>query len=167
MLVSYSEIMKQSRAAIKNAKLDIHAKLMQSYKQVPQWWFLILLLGSAVVSLMMSFVWKDEVQLPWWGMIFAFGLAFIVTLPIGVIQATTNQVKIEVLVTRSLLSMFFNARFALLTCCFSICFSFAATRIRHHCAVPYRVCAPRKTHCESAFQDLRTDQHHSCSLFLI
>lgn len=86
-----SEIMKQSRAAIKNAKLDIHAKLMQSYKQVPQWWFLILLLGSAVVSLMMSFVWKDEVQLPWWGMLFAFGLAFIVTLPIGVIQATTNQ----------------------------------------------------------------------------
>ncbi|THG11367.1 hypothetical protein TEA_018869 [Camellia sinensis var. sinensis] len=47
--------------------------------------------GSIALSLMMSFVWKEEVQLPWWGMLFAFALAFILTLPIGVIQATTNQ----------------------------------------------------------------------------
>lgn len=85
------DIWKQSRAAIKNAKLDIHAKLMQSYKQVPEWWFLILLFGSIALSLLMSFVWKDTVQLPWWGMLFAFAMAWIVTLPIGVIQATTNQ----------------------------------------------------------------------------
>ncbi|XP_038894416.1 oligopeptide transporter 3 [Benincasa hispida] len=85
------DIWKQSRAAIKNAKLDIHAKLMQSYKQVPEWWFLILLFGSIVLSLLMSLVWKDTVQLPWWGMLFAFAMAWIVTLPIGVIQATTNQ----------------------------------------------------------------------------
>ncbi|KAL0353321.1 UNVERIFIED_CONTAM: Oligopeptide transporter 3 [Sesamum angustifolium] len=86
-----SDIWKQSKSAVKNVKLDIHAKLMKSYKQVPQWWFLILLVGSIVLSLMMSFVWKEDVQLPWWGMLFAFGLAWIVTLPIGVIQATTNQ----------------------------------------------------------------------------
>ncbi|TXG69771.1 hypothetical protein EZV62_004706 [Acer yangbiense] len=57
-----SDILKQSRSAVKNVKLDIHAKLMKSYK-----------------------------QLPWWGMLFAIFLAWIVTLPIGVIQATTNQ----------------------------------------------------------------------------
>lgn len=77
---------------MKNAKLDVHARLMKSYKQVPQWWFLSLLLGSMILSIVMSFVWKEEVQLPWWGMLFAFALAFVVTLPIGVIQATTNQV---------------------------------------------------------------------------
>lgn len=66
---------------------------MKSYKQVPQWWFLVLLVGSIVLSLVMSFVWKADVQLPWWGMLFAFALAWIVTLPIGVIQATTNQVN--------------------------------------------------------------------------
>jgi hypothetical protein len=82
---------KQSRSAMNAVKQDVHAKLMQRYKQVPQWWFLVLLLGSVVVSLLMCFVWKEEVQLPWWGMLFAFALAFIVTLPIGVIQATTNQ----------------------------------------------------------------------------
>ena len=88
-----SDIWKQSRAAVQNAKADVHTKLMRSYKQVPQWWFLVLLVGSIVLSLLMSFVWKDDVQLPWWGLLFAFALAWIVTLPIGVIQATTNQVK--------------------------------------------------------------------------
>lgn len=90
-----SDIWKQSRAAVKNAKVDIHTKLMKSYKQVPQWWFLVLLVGSIVLSLVMSFVWKEDVQLPWWGLLFAFGLAWIVTLPIGVIQATTNQVMCD------------------------------------------------------------------------
>ncbi|KAK3218773.1 hypothetical protein Dsin_012743 [Dipteronia sinensis] len=86
-----SDILKQSRSAVKNAKLDIHAKLMKSYKQVPEWWYYILLLGSTVISLLMCFVWKKDVQLPWWGMLFAIFLAWVVTLPIGVIQATTNQ----------------------------------------------------------------------------
>ncbi|KAH0716485.1 hypothetical protein KY290_006839 [Solanum tuberosum] len=86
-----SDIWKQSRSAVKNVKMDIHAKLMKSYKQVPQWWFLALLVGSIALSLLMCFVWKEDVQLPWWGLLFAFGLAFVVTLPIGVIQATTNQ----------------------------------------------------------------------------
>ncbi|GFZ03337.1 oligopeptide transporter [Actinidia rufa] len=86
-----SDIWKQSKSAMKTVKLDIHAKLMKSYKAVPQWWYLVLLVGSVALSLLMSFVWKEDVQLPWWGMLFAFALAFVVTLPIGVIQATTNQ----------------------------------------------------------------------------
>jgi hypothetical protein len=65
---------------------------MKAYKEVPDWWFYILLIGSVVLSLLMSFVWKETVQLRWWGMLFAFALAWLVTLPIGVIQATTNQV---------------------------------------------------------------------------
>ncbi|KAF6152798.1 hypothetical protein GIB67_004627 [Kingdonia uniflora] len=32
-------------------------------------------------------------QLPWWGMLFAFFIAWVVTLPIGVAQATTNQLQ--------------------------------------------------------------------------
>ncbi|CAA3014289.1 Oligopeptide transporter 3 [Olea europaea subsp. europaea] len=86
-----SDIWKQSKSAVKNVSLDVHAKLMKRYKKVLQYWFLVLLIGSIALSLMMSFVWKEDVQLPWWGMLFAFGLAWIVILPIGVIQATTNQ----------------------------------------------------------------------------
>lgn len=33
----------------------------------------------------------DEIQMPWWGLIFAF----VFTLPISIITATTNQVIIE------------------------------------------------------------------------
>ncbi|CAL9093317.1 unnamed protein product, partial [Musa acuminata var. zebrina] len=91
LLFHGSDIWRQSKSAMNSLKLDIHGKLMRRYKQVPQWWFVVLLAGSIVLSLMLSFVWKEEVQLPWWGMIFAFGLAWLVTLPIGVIQATTNQ----------------------------------------------------------------------------
>ncbi|KAG1366730.1 oligopeptide transporter 3 [Cocos nucifera] len=86
-----SDMWRRSKSAMKSIKLDVHAKLMKKYKEVPQWWFLILLAGSIVLSLLMSFVWKEQVQLPWWGLLFAFGLAWLVTLPIGVIQATTNQ----------------------------------------------------------------------------
>ncbi|EMS48793.1 Oligopeptide transporter 3 [Triticum urartu] len=95
LLFHGADMWRQSRRAIgAAAKLDVHARLMQRYKQVPQWWFLVLLAGSIAVSLLMCFVWKEQVQLPWWGMLFAFALAFVVTLPIGVIQATTNQFMI-------------------------------------------------------------------------
>ncbi|PHT29862.1 Oligopeptide transporter 3 [Capsicum baccatum] len=83
-----SDIWNQSRSVVKNVKMDIHAKLMK-------WWFLVLLVGSVALSLLMCFVWKKDLQLLWWGMLFAFGLAFIVTLPIGVIQATTNQADLK------------------------------------------------------------------------
>ncbi|CAL0307276.1 unnamed protein product [Lupinus luteus] len=86
-----SDIIKQSKSAMSNVKLDVHGRLMKVYKQVPEWWFQIILFGSMGLSLIMCFVWEREVQLPWWGMLFAFALAFVVTLPIGVIQATTNQ----------------------------------------------------------------------------
>ncbi|KAI3881494.1 hypothetical protein MKW92_001736 [Papaver armeniacum] len=85
------DILKRSKSAMKDAKLDIHARLMKNYKDVPQWWFLILLVVSMAFALLTSFVWKKDIQLPWWGMLFAFALAWIVTLPIGVIEATTNQ----------------------------------------------------------------------------
>ncbi|KAM3283584.1 hypothetical protein P3S67_027229 [Capsicum chacoense] len=67
------------------------SRMLHYFKSRSVWWFLVLLVGSIALSLLMCFVWKKDVQLPWWGMLFEFGLAFIVTLPIGVIQATTNQ----------------------------------------------------------------------------
>ncbi|XP_063942467.1 oligopeptide transporter 2 isoform X5 [Daucus carota subsp. sativus] len=46
---------------------------------------------AEALSILMSFVRKKDEQLPWWGMLLAFFLAWIVTLPAGVIQAITNQ----------------------------------------------------------------------------
>lgn len=90
-----SDIWKQSQSAVKNMKLDIHAKLMTSYNRVPMWWYLVLFVGSIPLPILMSFFWEEQIQLPWWAMLFAFGLASIVTVPVGVIQATTNQVMVN------------------------------------------------------------------------
>ncbi|GLJ41294.1 hypothetical protein SUGI_0854740 [Cryptomeria japonica] len=91
LLYNGSEILKQSRSSLNTDRPDVHARLMKVYRPVPQWWFLILLVGSMILSIMLCVLWKDDVQLPWWGMLLAAGLACILSLPIGVIQATTNQ----------------------------------------------------------------------------
>lgn len=66
---------------------------MRNYKDIPSWWFHILLMVTLGVSLALCIFLKKEVQMPWWGLVFAAGLAFMFTLPISIITATTNQVK--------------------------------------------------------------------------
>jgi hypothetical protein len=70
---------------------DIHTKLMKRYEDIPGWWFYSLTTLSMAASLILCTVLKHEVQLPWWGLLFACGMAFIFTLPISIITATTNQ----------------------------------------------------------------------------
>ncbi|KAI3850492.1 hypothetical protein MKW98_000302 [Papaver atlanticum] len=59
-------------------KEDIHTRLMKEYKDIPDWWF-YLLLGVTFI------------QMPWWALIFACAIDMIFTLPISIITATTNQ----------------------------------------------------------------------------
>ncbi|KAL3742331.1 hypothetical protein ACJRO7_017756 [Eucalyptus globulus] len=84
------DIIRRSKATVKDVKLDIHTKLMRRYKQAPQLWFHIVSVASIALAVMMCFVWKDIVQLPWWLMILAFLMSWLAVLPIGIIQATTN-----------------------------------------------------------------------------
>lgn len=65
---------------------------MRKYKDIPQWWFYVLLVITVGISLVMCIKLNDQVQMPWWALIFACALAYIFTLPIAVITATTNQV---------------------------------------------------------------------------
>ncbi|XP_043709483.1 oligopeptide transporter 4-like isoform X2 [Telopea speciosissima] len=84
------EIYQRYRAS--NAgKMDIHTRLMRKYEDIPQWWFYVLLIVTMVVSLVLCTVLVDQVQMPWWGLLFASGFAIIFTLPISIITATTNQ----------------------------------------------------------------------------
>ena len=86
-----SEIYERFRASYKG-KEDIHTKLMRSYKDIPSWWFYFLLVVTLAVSLVLCTVLNDQIQMPWWGLIFASAIAYIFTLPISIITATTNQV---------------------------------------------------------------------------
>ncbi|WJX26405.1 oligopeptide transporter 4, variant 2 [Trifolium repens] len=84
------EIMDRYRASSKG-KEDIHTKLMKRYKDIPSWWFYALLVVTLAVSLALCIFLNDQIQMPWWGLLFAAALAFVFTLPISIITATTNQ----------------------------------------------------------------------------
>ncbi|XP_021283885.1 oligopeptide transporter 2-like isoform X3 [Herrania umbratica] len=84
------EIYAQLQASFKG-KEDIHTKLMKKYKNIPNWWFHLMLVLTLLLSLVMCIFLKHEIQMPWWGLIFAAGLALAFTLPISIITATTNQ----------------------------------------------------------------------------
>lgn len=80
-----------SKSAFKEKKIDIHTKLMRKYNQVPEWWFLCILLVNIAATVFICEYYNEQLQLPWWGVLLACGLAFFFTLPVGVINATTNQ----------------------------------------------------------------------------
>ena len=85
---------KEEKAKKDNKHRDIHTRLMkQNYDEVPQWWFHITLVLTFALSIVAIEGFHKGLQLPWWGLIMACGIAFFFTLPIGIIQATTNMVQ--------------------------------------------------------------------------
>ncbi|KAG0337489.1 hypothetical protein BG000_005351 [Podila horticola] len=68
---------------------DIHHKLMQAYPEVPDWWYAALFVIMTIVAVITCEVW--DYKLPWWGVLLAVALAAIFSLPVGLIQAITNQ----------------------------------------------------------------------------
>ncbi|KAF9187013.1 hypothetical protein BGZ50_002181 [Haplosporangium sp. Z 11] len=68
---------------------DIHHKLMQAYPEVPDWWYGALFVIMTVVAIITCEVW--DYKLPWWGVLLAVALSAIFALPVGLIQAITNQ----------------------------------------------------------------------------
>lgn len=72
--------------------MDIHTKLMRRYKQVPEWWFICILIGNIGATIYACEYYNEQLQLPWWGVILACAIAIVFTLPIGIITAITNQV---------------------------------------------------------------------------
>ncbi|XP_047336037.1 oligopeptide transporter 7-like [Impatiens glandulifera] len=85
------EIWEQARASCKEERWDIHTKLMSGYKQVPQWWFWVILVANIGAAIFVCEYYNEQLQLPWWGVLLACAVSFVFILPIGVICAVTNQ----------------------------------------------------------------------------
>jgi len=68
---------------------DIHHKLMQAYPEVPDWWYFALFIVMTVVAVVTCEVW--DYKLPWWGVLLAIFISAFFSLPVGLIQAITNQ----------------------------------------------------------------------------
>jgi len=68
---------------------DIHARLMSKYPQVPDWWYMVVFLIMFVFGVIVLEVWHT--QMPIWAFVLALIIGFVYTIPIGMIQAITNQ----------------------------------------------------------------------------
>ncbi|KAJ3148326.1 hypothetical protein HDU86_007508 [Geranomyces michiganensis] len=66
-----------------------HKKLMSSYADVPNWWFLLIL--AVAIPLVMVTCTVGGFELSWWGVLIAIGLAIVSMLPVGVLQALSGQ----------------------------------------------------------------------------
>ncbi|KAJ9182497.1 hypothetical protein P3X46_006488 [Hevea brasiliensis] len=83
---------RKTSSAVKDKYADVHTRLMKkNYEVVPQWWFVAILVVSVALSLLAVEGFNKQLQLPWWGLLFACAIALVFTLPIGVVQATTNM----------------------------------------------------------------------------
>ncbi|KAJ3526040.1 hypothetical protein NM688_g8312 [Phlebia brevispora] len=74
---------------IKIEKDDIHAKLMRSYPEVPDWWYLLVFVTFFCLMIVANEVWKTE--LPVWATLLSVALPCLYTLPAGFIYATSGQ----------------------------------------------------------------------------
>ncbi|KAF4121201.1 OPT oligopeptide transporter protein [Geosmithia morbida] len=89
------QIWKQYRNSA-GEKPDIHMKLMSKYKEAPTWWYMTLF----SLMLVMGFitVLGYPTHLTWWAFLLAVAISFGFSLPIGIIEAiTNNQIGLNVL----------------------------------------------------------------------
>ncbi|POR32840.1 Small oligopeptide transporter, OPT family [Tolypocladium paradoxum] len=79
-----------------NEKPDIHMKLMQKYKEAPAWWYMslfVLMLGLGLYTVL-----AYPTKLTWWAFLLAVAISYAFSLPIGIIEAVTNnQIGLNVL----------------------------------------------------------------------
>ncbi|KAK7443795.1 hypothetical protein VKT23_015576 [Stygiomarasmius scandens] len=68
---------------------DIHARLMSHYPQVPEWWYALIFLSMFAFGCISIEVWDTKFPVQYF--ILALVISFVYTIPIGMIQAITNQ----------------------------------------------------------------------------
>ncbi|KAJ3098027.1 hypothetical protein HDU97_004360 [Phlyctochytrium planicorne] len=84
------DIWTRFRTALKDLdSSDVHAKLMDFYPEVPDWWYIVCL--AINVALAIAVCQWGGFDLPWWGVILGLALAVVSVLPIGIIQAISGQ----------------------------------------------------------------------------
>ena len=82
------QIVTQARRSLAEQP-DIHARLMSQYPQVPEWWYLCIFVTMFVFGVVSIEIYPT--QMPVWAFVLALSVAFVYTIPIGIIQAVTNQ----------------------------------------------------------------------------
>ncbi|KAI1755875.1 OPT family small oligopeptide transporter [Xylaria castorea] len=75
---------------------DVHMHLMKKYKDSPDWWYIVLFVAMVGLSFAVCTAWPTG--FPAWAYLICVIIPIIWTIPIGIIQATTNiQIGLNVL----------------------------------------------------------------------
>ena len=82
------EIIERAKLA-RNQDADIHLKMMRKYPDTPNWWYYGWFLVMFALSLVTVLYWQTH--LTWWALIVAILIALFFLVPIGMIQAVTNN----------------------------------------------------------------------------
>ncbi|KAK7064599.1 OPT oligopeptide transporter [Favolaschia claudopus] len=82
------DIVRRFRSSLKDER-DVHSRLMQSYPEVPVWWYILV----GVISTVFIFVAIEifPTRLPIWAAALALAIAMITAIPLAMLQAITNQ----------------------------------------------------------------------------
>ncbi|RDW82268.1 OPT-domain-containing protein [Coleophoma cylindrospora] len=68
--------------------MDVHSRLMSKYKEVPDWWFLLILLAAIVVSIVFLEVYPLDT--PVWLTFLMIGINLVFAVPLSFLSATTG-----------------------------------------------------------------------------
>ncbi|KAJ1734076.1 hypothetical protein LPJ61_001256 [Coemansia biformis] len=68
---------------------DVHGRLIMRYPPVKTWWYLALLVVSCAGGIAVGV--GARIGVPWWGYILAYGIAVVLVIPVGIIQAISNR----------------------------------------------------------------------------
>ncbi|CAF1465567.1 unnamed protein product [Didymodactylos carnosus] len=83
------QILHQMTTSVDVEMSDIHGKLMSKYREVPEWWYAVVLCLTFFVSSLLCHYGKLMI---WYYLFLCVVLVFFTLLPIGIIAAQTNQV---------------------------------------------------------------------------
>ncbi|CAB4424935.1 unnamed protein product [Rhizophagus irregularis] len=90
------DIWKMFKSSRDEKRHDIHSKLMSVYPEIPNTWYSTIFFIMLSIAIVLGYT--TEANLPWWGLLMAIGLSIIMVLPIGIIQAiSNNQIGLNVL----------------------------------------------------------------------
>lgn len=73
----------------KSEEPDVHLKMMRKYKECPECWFFVVFVTSFASGAVAALLW--ETHLTWWAYIICILIGAFFFIPIGTIQAITNQ----------------------------------------------------------------------------
>ncbi|CAJ0639565.1 2381_t:CDS:10 [Entrophospora sp. SA101] len=95
MLFYGNEIWSRFRAS-RHEGDDIHYRMLKRYEDIPNLWYASIFVTMLSIAITLCYVSGSD--LPWWGLLLAVALACVIVLPIGVIQAiSNNQVGLNVI----------------------------------------------------------------------